>query len=183
MASEFVQLIPARDAGGAIQWTMVYKDHVGKSGTFPDIDLGNDANVKFTYTIVDAYNLGIVFDGTPVPNSNPQVPNALWIKPGSGAQKEAGVHTDQIDNVTLKKQNSQLTFVDNNDNNEVLTYQLNFVNRLNPAEKVTVLDPEIRNGGGGGFDFIGRDDTVAVVLAIAVLALVALLWVGRRRKA
>lgn len=183
MANEYVQLIPARDvASGTIQWTMVYKDHVGKSGSFPNVDLGNVGQVKFTYTIVDPNNLGISFDPTPVPNSQPPVPNALWLVAGSGTAKTPGIHSQQISNVMLKDVNKQLTFFDKNDNYDILTYQLNFVNRLNPAEKVTSIDPEIRNGGGGGFaEFVSGIDAVTLILSASVLALVALLWVGRRR--
>jgi hypothetical protein len=180
MADEFVQLIPARDqTTGTIQWTMVYDDHVGGKGSYPDIDLSNNGQTKFIYTIVDVNNLGITFDPRPVPNSQPQVANALWVSAGSGTQKTAGINSTQIAGTpVLQNGNKQLKFFDKNSNYDVLTYQLNFINSNNLSENVTSIDPEIRNNGGGGitqkliqnFEF---------VIAAAVLLAIVTFFVGR----
>lgn len=179
MEHEYVTLIPSRDGTGQIQWTMVYKDKPGKKGGFPDIDLGNDAPVMFTYTIVNPANLNIGFDHRPAEGQDPKVKNALWVVEGSGTAKKPGIHTDQIEQVGIQANTTQLRFKDKNSDHAILTYQLNFLNRDNPAEQVTALDPEIRNGGGGEFLGVGLE-WVAATLGLITLALFAGLWFGKR---
>jgi len=183
MADQYVQLIPSLDpANQTIRWTMVYQDHIGSSGSYPDIDLGNNTPTKFTYAIVDINNLGITFDPRPVPGSSPASPNALWVATGSGTQKTAGLHTTQVkaNTVVLQKSNSQLKFWDTNDNYDVLTYQLNFVNPSNLNEAITPIDPEIRNGGGGGGIAAAISAQTAVILiSAAVILTLAAYFVGR----
>lgn len=177
MKKDYITLIPVRDTTtGAIQWTMIHGDKIGQGGNYPDIDLDKGDDYKITYSIVDINSLGIRFDPRVIDaNSKPKAINAIWIVEGSGVQKQAGAYPEQIDKVGVQGLGKQLVVDDKNSGDPVvLTYQLNFVGprELGP---IPSIDPEIRNGGGHGVDFLSME-AVAAVLGLAVLALVGLLW-------
>lgn len=175
MKKDYVTLIPVRDDAGAIQWTMIHGEKIGQGGNYPDIDLDKGDDYTITYSIVDIDNLGIQFDPRVVdPGSKPKAINAIWITEGSGVQKSPGAYPEQIDHAGVQGNGRQLRVNDKNSDAVTLTYQLNFVGprELGP---IPSIDPEIRNGGGHGVDFLSME-AVAAVLGLAVLALVTLLW-------
>ena len=183
MKDEYISLIPTRGPDNAIQWTMIHDGHVGQGTNYPDVDLPPDGKPsKIQFTIVDLNNTQITFDPTLVDNnSKPKALNAIWIADGSGGQKKAGLYPEQISQVRLQSNNTQLVVGDKNSEEVVLTYQLNFKGPAGSTESIPAIDPEIRNGGGGGFYL--NMDTVAAVLGLAVLALTALLWFTHFRSA
>ena len=181
MKHDHVTLIPARTNGtGPITWTMIHDGKFGQGGNYPDIDLDKGDDYRIIFTIVDINNLGVRFDPTVVdPGSKPKAINAIWIAEGSGVQKNAGAYPEQIDHAGVQGNGQQLRIDDKNSDAVTLTYRLNFVG---PPElgTITPIDPEIRNGGGHGVEFLSME-AVAAVLGLAVLALVGLLWFTQLR--
>jgi hypothetical protein len=159
---------------------MIHGDKFGQGGNYPDIDLDKGDGYKISYSIIDINNLKIKFDPAVIDaSSKPKAINGIWIVEGSGVQKQPGAYPGQIDHVGIQKAGTQLTVGDKNEDPVVLTYQLNFVGprELGP---IPSIDPEIRNGGGHGKDFLSMEAVVAV-LGLTVLALVGLLWFNQLR--
>jgi hypothetical protein len=184
MSGEQVVLIPQSVNGGPVQWTMVHDGSVGNGGNYPPIKLP-DGGPKddITFTIVDINGLGIKFDPAIIDaSSKPKAINAIWIVEGSGSQKKAGAYPAEFDKVSIQGNGQQLVVSDKNSNGDVYTYQLNFVGS-DPTQKITSIDPEIRNGGGTKAQLFSLE-TAAVLLSAAVLLLVAVQAFGyfRARK-
>jgi hypothetical protein len=180
MKDEYITLIPTPVTNNTVQWTMIHNGSIGQGKDYPNIDLPNDGQSKIEFKILDLSNTKITFDSTVVdPNSNPEALNAIWIAVGSGNQKKAGPYPGQINQVKLQDYNKNLIVKDKNSDDAVLTYQLNFKAPQGSTLNVPPIDPEIRNGGGGGIHF--NLDAIAVALGLITLALVGLLWIGQRR--
>jgi len=134
-----ITVSPTKNANGSIEWTLTYGTRSGnKNGDYPAIDLKHGGtNERFKITLIDS-SLGIKFSKDP-----------LWIQAGS-CPTSTGIDAAQIDKVETS--DTVVSFRDLNQNAAVsLWYRLNFdVPGLNPGDPGTFLDPEIRNGGGGG---------------------------------
>lgn len=173
MGDKSIELTPAKQADGSIQWTMDYEGKKGSSpGTYPAIDLPKDSGShKLTYTIQNPEGMSINFDPSEVQlSSGKTILNALWIQENT---KPTGPATSsQIKKVTLKSP-TELQFKDENSGSPVtLVYQLNFVDAANPGAGVTALDPELKNGGGGT---ISLQDPIVIAAVIGAVLIAAIL--------
>lgn len=159
-----------------VSWTLCYKgtnppDCNSATKGYPNVDVPvNKADQTFSYKIVnDNTGLGIVFSPDPVPNPPPRYDGPLWIK--SGQKPTAPIISGQIYNVGGAG-TTELTFTDKNSSSAVLKYQLNFVDR--GMNKVTAIDPDIKNGG---HNFFYVSNPIPLVIAAAVaLVLLAAWW-------
>ena len=135
-----IKVIPRKNAADELEWTVTYGLKSGsKPSDYPVVELDHGGtNERFKITLVDP-TYGIKFSDDP-----------LWIQKGS-CPTTSGIDTSLIDK--FEPGETVIRFRDLNSNvGEVsLWYRLNFtVPGLNPGDPGTFLDPEIRNGGGGG---------------------------------
>ena len=167
MGAQVIEVTPASGQGGAIDWTLCYNQKCGGAGNYPAVDLAAKSGAHMMIvTIKDPANLGIGFD--------PQDP--LWIQANSKPTGPIVGPNSQISDVT-RANKITLVFMDKNKGpGMTLKYQLNFVGADN--QKVTPIDPDIRNGGGTVALF-GAAEAAAFFIGAAVSLVLAVLWFRR----
>lgn len=140
MSMHSITVTPTKNGNGVFEWTVTYgKDSGKKPGEYPIVTLKHGGtNERFRITLVDP-EYGITFSGDP-----------LWIQAGS-CPTTAGIDKNLIDKVETDQTIVRFRDLNSNEQPVSLWYRLNFnVPGLNPGDPGTFLDPEIRNGGGGG---------------------------------
>ena len=142
---QYVYLLPQRDNTGTVSWNWLYNGNAGSAANFPTIDANNGKNDIY-FTIVDPQNQ-IKFAGHQTNDIN----QAVYLSPkGSPTAKQPGINVDKkdFDGVYMLNGGLQVHLGDANGNAKDFVYQLNFVDSLQGNQKVTGIDPEIRNGDG-----------------------------------
>lgn len=170
MPAHLIEVTPAQVPGQAITWTLCYKNAAtcGGPGSYPAVDLGANTGPQIIiFNINDPANLGIKFDPT----------HPIWIQANNKPTGPVVGPPSQVVDVTPAN-NTTLVFMDKNKGPAMtLKYQLNFVGADN--QKVTSIDPDIRNGGGTGKTFFGAAQATALLIGAAVGIAVAALWFRR----
>jgi hypothetical protein len=169
MADENINATPTL-TNGQITWTMC--DANGKCsapGSYPAVDLGHHffpSTTHFNISITnDQTGMGIVFAPAPPPQTND---GPLWVQAGS--KPTAATVDPHIDNVNGAG-TTTLKFTDHNKGSAVdLYYRLNFVD--SKGQKVSPIDPEIKNGGST----IGFSTEAFVVAAVVLIALITVAY-------
>ena len=178
MEKKDIYLIPTRGGGGKVNWTWAYDGNYGTVQSFPVIDLGKDSGEhKITFTIIDPQSQ-IVFDGTSLQGPGGPYQNAFWVmKKQGGASKQPGVQpNDQLSDIAIGKGGVQLTLKDkNNGDAQTFAYQLNFKD-MATGNAVTAIDPDLKNGGGGGTKSYSAVEVLVVVLVVALATAFLTRW-------
>ena len=162
----FVRVIPAAAKDGSIDWTLCHNgpsepEVCGQEPFYPVIELKPNSGYHFHVDIDDKDNLGVTFSGDP-----------LWIQ--ANTKPTQHVIDAQIRDVTPGS--TTLKFFDRNKGDPVdLVYQLNFVGR--DKQPVESIDPTIKNGGT---TFVGYDQTSLVLGGVALVFLIAAVWLSIR---
>lgn len=168
--AEIITLTPSVGEDGALSWTMCHNQKCGgpANGTaYPQIDIPNGAKNPLLIFTIEGEN-SIVFRRGTDPNDASE---AFYVEPGKGKNPKKGHKSDgQFDNITLLN-GKALVFNDKNTKDIFLSYKLHF---QQGGQAVTSIDPDIKNGGGGGSGITGTN--YALVGAVAG-ALVCLLFV------
>jgi hypothetical protein len=168
MQAHLIVVTPTKDSGGNITWKLCYNGTCGGPPDYVPIDLGKtDVPQTLVVSIDDPSNLGISFPA--------KVGDALWIQANS---KPTGPGIGPVSQIVGATSSSKtLVFTDKNKNPPMtLKYQLNFVGPDN--QKVTSIDPDIRNGGTT-ITVIGIAETTAFLIGAAVTLALAALWYRR----
>ena len=170
MPAHVIEVTPAQKPNG-IEWTLCYKNTniCGGPGNYPAVDLGQNTGPQvIIFNINDPAKLGIKFDPT----------DPIWIQANNKPTGPVVGPPSQVVDVTPAN-NTTLVFMDKNKGPAMtLKYQLNFVGADN--QKVTAIDPDIRNGGGtGGRKLFGAAEASALLIGAAVGITVATLWFRR----
>lgn len=168
MPAQLIKVTPSKAQGGKIDWTLCHTapgagEVCGNSNNYPVVVLGKGSGEHlFTVTINDPAKLGIAFSSDP-----------LWIQANTKPTKPV-IDANQVIDVTPSP--TKLIFKDKNTGTPVdLVYQLNFVG---PNQKpVTAIDPEIKNGGT---TVVGYDQTSLVLGGVALVFLLAAIWLSIR---
>lgn len=163
MSMHPITVSPTKNANGEIEWTLTYGIHSGsKEGEYPVVSLGRGGtNERFRITLVDS-TYGITFSDDPI-----------WIQVGS-CPTTTGIDWTLIDMLRLGETVVRFRDLNSNQNELSLWYRLNFdVPGLNPGDPGTYLDPEIRNGGGGGPGMMNWLAVGAIAAAAAAVGYVA----------
>ncbi len=167
MQAHLIEVTPARNSNGGIDWTLCNKTNntCGGSGNYPAVDLGqNTGSQVIVVSISDPSNLGIAFPS--------KAADALWIQANTKPTGPVIGPPNQIVGVTTGS--NTLVFTDKNKGSPItLKYQLNFVGPDN--QKVTSIDPDIRNGGGT-VSLFGVDVAVAFLIGATVALAIAAMW-------
>lgn len=175
MADFNLQAVPRLEKG-QVTWALCYKNSspCPSASSFKAIGFAHTffAHVQnFHIDIVnDQTGLGIVFAPEPPPQTND---GPLWIQ--AGPKPITAVIDPHISNISGAG-TTALKFSDRNGGQPVdLFYQLNFVatQGANKGQKVTPIDPEIKNGGST-IDVVAAASSIliglVVVAALATLA-------------
>lgn len=176
--------VQPKQSSEGIKWILCEGTNCGGPGTNPPSDYpqiivpAKTGQHDFTFTIKNP-SFGITF--APDPSSPTSAKAALWVTVGQGQHPGQGNNSaGQITNEALSgPASTTLTFTDNNHNPNMmwLSYRLNFVG--SQGQTVKPIDPDIKNGGtglGGG----GTSASTALIIGIAVIAVLALAWLGLR---
>lgn len=168
MQAHLIVVTPTRDSNGDISWELCYNSACAGPPNYVAVDLGQtDEPQTFVVSINDPSNTGISFPA--------KVSDALWIQANSKPTGPGIGPASQI--VGAKSATKTLVFVDKNKNPPMtLKYQLNFVGPDN--QKVTSIDPDIRNGGHTVIDF-GIADAAIFLLGASISLALAALWFRR----
>ncbi len=173
------EVTPTVKNGKVASWELCFvgpRTPHNKLGCGEDADVYvpmNQSNQSFKYTIKGDPGLGLVFAPNPPAGDGP-----IWIafdyKPKSpfveGEIKGLGTATKPHGG------QNNLNFVDKNDTEGILQYQLNFVDRNGNKSE---LDPDIINGGKGRLTDAAF--LIAAGVALALLALWTLQVIAARR--
>lgn len=162
MSHHPITVTPTKNANGVFEWTLTYGGRSGsKNGEYPTVHLRHGGkNERFEITLVDS-TYGITFSNDP-----------LWIAPGA-CPVVTGIDKTLIDRVETGPTVVKFRDLNSNANEMSLWYRLNFnVPGLKAGEEGTYLDPEIRNGGGGG-PGMNLWRTVAAIVAVAAASFAA----------
>lgn len=180
MANYEFEATPTVQQNGGVSWELCYVNPQGGgakqcgNGTtdspYPNVEVpkGN-ANQSFHFKIVG--NSAITF----APNATPTDPRGpIWAHE-KGKTMGPGVNSQLKDIQGAKKQ--ELKLVDKNSNKDEMTlhYQLNFVG---PGNTLSVIDPDIKNGGKPSFH---TPSAAVMLIGAAVLAVVILIVVRNFR--
>ena len=170
MASEKLQAIPTKDPSGTIQWKLCDANNptdCGALGNNPVTSLKKSffaKTYKFEITITnDQTGMGLKF----APNSSPTSNDGpLWVQ--AGQKPTTAMLDSHIPSVTGAG-TTKLEFLDKNKGNPVdLIYVLNFVD--GQGQKVTAIDPEIKNGGSTiGLELSALNLVFALVVGTALI--------------
>ena len=171
--AEIITVTPSEGPDGSLLWTMCHNNKCGGTaeGTvYPQIDIPKGAkNPLMVFSIEGEH--GIIFRKAASPYDASE---AFYVEPGKGKNPKKGVSSDgQLENVTLV---NGKTLVANNKNSKPiwLSYKLHFQQNNKP---VTSIDPDIKNGGGGGSGIdasnflVGASSAVVIGLAVMVAML------------
>lgn len=140
----------AVENGGSLDWYLCHDGTCGGPGhptvkAYPVVTVDNGVmDTLFVVNIAEP-SKGITFANTSSDPHNGD--DAIYVTPGSGQHPGQGNNSHgQIHNITLATPTT-LAFNDKNSWKGTLSYALNFQRGGQP---VTSIDPDIRNGGGGG---------------------------------
>jgi len=130
------------------------------TSSYPNVSVpANHFDKLFSFTIVnDNTQLGIKFADGP-----------LWIKANS---KPTGPGVNGQIYAVNGGGKTELTFKDKNSSMVTLKYQLNFVDK--DGNKVTAIDPDIKNGGKVSAQIFHSPIAIAIAAAVAIFLLVVL---------
>ena len=169
MQAHLITVTPTRDSNGDISWQLCYNGTCGGPPDFVPVDLGKtEVPQTIVVSINDPSNTGVSFPA--------KVSDALWIQANSKPTGPVIGPPSQI--VGANSASKTLVFTDKNKNPPMtLKYQLNFVGPDN--QKVTSIDPDIRNGGTTIIDF-GIADAAVFLLGASISLALAALWFRRK---
>ncbi|MCL6730832.1 hypothetical protein [Sphingomonas hankyongi] len=168
--AEVMTATPTMGTDG-IEWKLcnVSKNACGSGkpqDPYPAIDLGpNTGPQDVIFVINDPAHLGIKF-----------ATNAFWMMPGKG-KHPTNPSVDSNNQITgvLQPSPSVLIVSDkNNGNQQWFSYRLNFVDNANNT--VNPIDPDWKNGGGGGTHAMSNPLATAGLL-LSLASLLAILFV------
>jgi len=173
--AEVMTATPSMGQNNKISWTLCNDNMECGTGTkqnpFPMVDVKQNTGAQKVYFIIDdTANLGIKF-----------ADDALWVVQGKGQHPgQPGIDSgNQFSSADVKTNPGKtiLTVSDKNDNSGTLwlSYRLNFVNGAN--QEVTPIDPDWKNGGGGGTSGMSGAMTTAILL-VGLATLAAVLFVA-----
>lgn len=162
---EIITLRPTVGDDGALSWAMCHKQTCGgpANGTaYPTIYIDNGAkNPLMIFTIEGENNIVFRRGADPTDASE-----AFYVEPGKGKNPKKGQNSDgQLENITLLN-GKALVLNDKNTKDIFLSYKLHF---QQGGQAVTSIDPDIKNGGGGGSGFTMTAYALIGAVAGAVL--------------
>lgn len=173
MPTQMIEVTPARNEDGSIDWTLCLKNPggnpvCGTKGSFPEVVLpANTGPHVFIVSINDPWKLGVGF-----------AQDALWIQQNTKPQGPVIGPPSQIADVTRANKQT-LVFVDKNKGPDMkLVYGLNFVG---PDGKtpVTAIDPDIKNTGGtggSGFQWYSMESGALLIAGVVLMLIAAKLF-------
>lgn len=171
-----ITLNPSMGDNNQIVWTMSEGGKTSSPTSFTT-DLKHGSGPAHFHFTIAPNQWSIQFNDGTGGNSPIFIQEMQGVNPAS--KPAPGVVNNQIEQVQVVKQGTELHFDDRNHGAErTLVYQLNFKNGISP------VDPIIQNGGGGGpgqgvYSFF-VDNPLAS--AAAVLVLLAAAWALFRRR-
>lgn len=178
---EIVTLRPSVADDGAVQWTMCHNiPNNQKCGgpamgtAYPQIDIPHGAQNPLVIFTIEGEN-NIIFRKAPNPTDASE---AFYVEPGKGKNPGKGHKSDnQFDNITVLNGKS-LIFNDKNTRDIFLSYKLHF---QQGGQAVTSIDPDIKNGGGGGHGFTWTSYALVGAVAGALLCVLFVRFVMKWR--